>query len=317
MYSTSPITEEQSPALLPGHYRRQAAATPYDGVWGTSAGRCGSMTLVTQHGPTFAMNPVLCDRWSCPLCGVRRAAWLKRNIQAVRVLFGTDCQFWTLTIRTTRPALGPVDPTSGLAPLHELTTLESHVLLKSAWNIYRTGINSERRARGLAPLSYCWTAESTKRGMGHLHLLTNAAVPHNEVSQRWQQATGGSWIVKVEPVTSRKAADYLAKYCSSEATKRSEQQELGGKRVFSKSRDIHFEPFRPPVEDCNDTRVWNRPYWEARRLVAASTTVLRETRTGVPALTAVGVLSDCLPDVALDMLRQALPRAADDSDRDD
>jgi len=246
-----------------GMYRRQYAEAARREIWGHAAARCGSKTLVRVVGDVLTVSPLLCDRWSCSLCGPRRVAWLKRNVTASIPAYGLT-EFWTLTTWT------------------ELCTpAESFTRVQEGWNRLRTRITQERE-----DFRYVWTVEATKKGYAHLHLLTNEHRSRRELSAAWRTASGGSFVVDAQPVTSTAAANYLSKYCVQQATLRqtAEWSELKGKRLFSKARVIQFEPFRQRAQESGGWAVWDHPYWDAEWRLRLAGDVLERNVSGVPGL---------------------------------
>ncbi len=195
--------------------------------------------MVCAEGGTVRIAPQLCDTWACKVCGPRRVAWLKRQLGAA-VKRHELRQFWTLTIWT-----------------ETCTPVESFELVTKAWHKLRTRLQQVH-----GRFSFVWTIEAMKRGYAHLHLLTSLPISRRELSDRWRQASGGSFIVDTQPIASAKASNYLAKYCVQQATLRQDPAwaQLAGKRMFSKSRDVQFEPFRTRSEGAGGAwEVWEPP----------------------------------------------------------
>src|SRR6185312_1369423 len=208
-----------------GHYRRQYLTTARNQIWGTEAGTCGVRTLWRHEDGDYRIMPALCGRWTCLLCGPMRVAWLKRQLTQAQERYGL-AYFWTLTVWTeTMPAKW------------------SDWAITAAWNRLRTTL-----VRRFGPLSYVWIREHTKRGYAHLHLVADLPIERADLSDLWREASGGSYVVDVQPVETQYVADYLSKYCTQEATTRNEpgMEHMKGRRLFSKSRDVRFDPFRAP-----------------------------------------------------------------------
>jgi hypothetical protein len=244
----------------PGRFHRQFRGASTDGSWGYEWGRCGKMTLVRMEGRTLRLLPALCGTWACNLCGIRRAAWLKQQINAAQMRDGLD-NFWTLPVWT------------------ELCTAQdSFPFVKKSWNHLATDLRREYGTFG-----YCWTVEATKRGYAHLHLLTALPLSQRELSDRWTNATGGSYIVSAESVASERAASYLSKYCVQHARLRAQPgwEHLKGSAQFGKARSVQFEPFRQPGEGWAVVPV---PYWTVADHVRRGLTVSEEVVAGVPRL---------------------------------
>jgi hypothetical protein len=228
--STQPAEKRQK-----GHFRRQMIATPRNGIWGTENGSCGLQTLARRREDgAIILAPALCDSWACGLCGPRKAAWFKRELAAAQSRHKLDT-FMTLT----------VDAKSCSAE-------ESARLITRWWDALHMRL---QRARGR--FSYIWAHD----------FLTSLELQSSELSGLWRSITGSSFIVDVQPISNERAADYLAKYCTEQATLRgqAEYRHMRGRRFYSTSRDIHFAPFRgQPAELAGDT-AWRRldvPYRE-------------------------------------------------------
>lgn len=241
-------------AFKKGMYREQYLHAATNGVWGHRGAGCGKAVIIKGDELQQQLRPVLCDRWTCALCGPRRAAWLKRELKAAQLQYELRF-FWTLTIRTST-----------------CTPTESDELVTAAWNKLE-----QRIKRKYGRFSFIWIREHTKKGYAHLHLLVSLDVDPGWLSASWLASTGGSWIVDVAPVDSSRAGDYLAKYCTQQAGDRElpEYAHLAGRRFFSKSRDVQFAPFRGTPErsrvlneetgELVPTSPWHRqdvPYWD-------------------------------------------------------
>ena len=261
-----------------GHFRRQYQTAARNGLWGTAAGTCGVRTMWRIVDGAYRIMPAVCARWTCLLCGPMKAAWLKRELNLARQRHALD-YFWTLTIWTeTMPAAW------------------SDVAITKAWNRLRTNL-----VRRFGPISYVWLREHTKAGYAHLHLLCDLPIAQADLSDLWRDATGGSYIVDVQPVESARASDYLAKYCTQEATARGEpgMEHMRGRRLFSTSRDIKFAPFKAPgtrIEFLDEEtgeltmrsayRTMSVPYWvEHERLKRAHGPPIVERLHGQPSAT--------------------------------
>jgi hypothetical protein len=150
------------------------------------------------------------------------------------------------------------------------TAEESARFITLWWNNLHRKLNHR-----YGPFSYLWAHEHTKRRYSHLHLLGSLELEPSELSAMWLQVTGSSFIVDVQPVESARAADYLAKYCTEQATLRAspEYRHMQGKRFYSKSRDVKFADFRNQAEDIEASGEWRRldiPYHELVRRARAA-----------------------------------------------
>lgn len=259
-----------------GEHRERYLAVARNGVWGMVYGAsCGGGSLVKQDGESTHVYPVLCDMWSCPMCGARKASWLKRELGlAVERLQLTS--FWTLTVWT-----------------ETCTPEESSRLITGWW-----GHLAKRLKRRHGRFSYVWIMEHTQRGYAHLHLLCSLHIDQQELRDTWEEVTGGSWVCEAESSDSERAAAYITKYCTKQSQQRLEPgyEHLQGRRFFSKSQDVVFAPFRGVAartealdEDTgeittpSDYQRVDTPYWLlVRQLVARGLVVDRQTLAGVP-----------------------------------
>lgn len=251
------------PEFEPGRYKRQYEGFARSGAWGYRENTCGTMTLRRLEGATVTIMPALCGCWACGLCGIRRAAWLKAQVNAAVPTYALN-SFWTLTLST-----------------KSCTAVESFEVITGYWNNCHRGLT---KAHGR--FSYLWVVEATAQQYAHLHLLCSLQVSNHELHGRWHTATHGSFGAKVEPVRSDRAANYLAKYCAKQATLRRQPgwEVLAGKRVFSKSSDLHFESFKPVGDGTWE--MLSRPYWESAAELRRSARVLSERTKGVPLMRA-------------------------------
>lgn len=270
-----PDTNICTPVLLKGHYRRQRLAAARDGIWGTENGTCGRFTLSRIQEGEHAIMPVLCGTWGCKLCGPMKAAWLKRELQLAQVRCHLD-HFWTLTVQT-----GSCTPRA------------SSLLITGWWRLLRQRMNTLH-----GRFSFVWILEHTKNGYAHLHLLASCPATRKELKAAWSAISNGSYIVKVLPVTSGQAADYLAKYCSQQARDRTlpGMEHMRGRRFFSKSQDVQFAPFMTPGEhvellnegtgELHQVSTWElsaAAYWpERNRLAREHGPAVLERVQGVP-----------------------------------
>jgi hypothetical protein len=115
-----------------------------------------------------------------------------------------------------------------------------------------------------------------------LHLLAGLDVEPARLSDRWYHATGGSWIVDVQPASDR-AGNYIAKYSVQQATLRAtpEFADLKGQRFVTKSHDVQCAPFRQPGGD--GWRVHPAPYWPTAAVLRKQAPVIDERVQGHPA----------------------------------
>jgi hypothetical protein len=251
-----------------GEYHEQYLNAATDGIWGEQEHRCGGSTLVRYHADgTVDLVPALCGCWACRLCGPMRAAWLKRQIVGA-VEHGQVQHFWTLTLRRLIDDPMPED------------IIQANDFLTRSWNRLRTKL-----AALYGRHTFVWTREHTKAGWPHLHLLTSFQLEPGELSALWLEATGNSWIVDTQPADSQRAATYLAKYTTQEATSGMRPKYA---RAFSRSRDLVFESFRPHSEDPSAWSLVAKPYWlMARNFATAGREVIRQKLRGVPSCTIV------------------------------
>lgn len=265
-----------------GHYRRQYRDNARISSWGTEKRGCGGAVLVRLAGDVLQVAPIMCDTWSCKTCGVKRAAWLRANLQ--RSIFSHRLKyFWTLTIRT-----------------GSCTASESLTLVKEAWERLRK-VLSKHYGR----FTFAWVMERTKNGYAHLHVLCALDLKQRELKDRWYVASDGSFMAKIKLVTDEYAANYISKYVCQEATARRDAARNGEFRrdhVYDKSRDIVFPCFRcgqmhpttrreggkvmhvpcPRPNDYVQWARWDQPYKEAVELLGREVELKNNDLTGVP-----------------------------------
>ncbi len=244
-----------------GYYHEQYLHAARRDGWGEPGSSCGAGVIVRRDGDQTTVRPVLCDRWSCALCGPRRAAWLKRQI--TRTVEGEGLtHFWTLTLRRYGD--------EALTPAESVAQFER---IQACWNRARLALSRRAKREGIE-LKYVWVIETTKAGMPHLHLLTNYDPGRSVLSAVWMRATGDSWVTDDERIRDEgNAANYIAKYCTEQATIRRQAAwaDLRHKHNFGKSQNIAFEPFRAKAERTEVDEqtgevvtAWERidvPYW--------------------------------------------------------
>ena len=244
-----------------GYYHAQYLQAAHHAGWGEPGSSCGAGVIVRRDGDQTTVRPILCDRWSCALCGPRRAAWLKRQIARTVDREGLT-HFWTLTLRR-----------YGDEALTPAESVVQFARIQACWNRARLALSRRAKGEGVE-LKYVWVIETTKAGMPHLHLLTNYDPGRSVLSAVWMKATGDSWVTDDEPIRDEgNAANYIAKYCTEQATIRRQAAwaDLRHKHNFGKSQNIAFEPFRATAERTEVDEytgelvtAWERidvPYW--------------------------------------------------------
>ncbi len=260
--------------LQPGHYHRQYLAASRSQGWGELGSKCGGTVLLRVDEVTGqkTLIPALCKQFSCRLCGPMRAAWLKRNIKKAQVENNLH-QFVTLTLQ-----------------VKGRTSQESFKAIGGYFHTLQRALDRrhEKHYGYKWRMSYIWTVEPTKRGIAHLHLLKNGQDTPSEISECWHKATGDSYIVEAEEVSTARAGDYLCKYVTKQAGIKGTlgYEFLHHKRLFGKSADVCFEEFIVPSDKPGWTRL-NVPYWQAYREMAASAPVVKARHLGVPSSTFV------------------------------
>lgn len=278
-----PVSSDAKRGVLErGHYRRQYREHAQFSPWGTEKRSCGGSVLVRLRDGHVEVRPILCDTWGCPICGVRRAAWLKKHVQQAvwrHRLLG----FWTLTVST-----------------RSCTAAESYHVVKAAWDRLHKVLREH-----YGSFSYVWVRETTQRGYAHLHVLVSLDLAQRELKDRWFKASRGSHQAKVERVTDEGAANYLAKYVSQEATERRRAWMAEGQRDrnYGKSGDVRFPCFRcgeehptarteggkvvhvpcPRPDDYVAWLRWAQPYKEAVELLGRVGELEASKLEGVPA----------------------------------
>lgn len=268
--------DEEKPLYRKGMHRERYLSEARNGVWGEIYGAsCGGGSLVKQDEQGTHVYPVLCDMWSCPLCGPRKSRWLRRELGLAVERMGLT-SFWTLTVWT-----------------ETCTPQESSILITGWWKTL-----AMRLRRKYGKFSFVWIMEHTQAGYAHLHLLCSLHIDQQELRDTWEEITGGSWRCSAEPSDSGRAAAYITKYCTKQSQQRLEPgyEHLQGRRFFSKSRDVVFASFRGvaartealnedtgEIVGVSDYQRVDTPYWVlVRQLVAGGLVVDRKTLAGVP-----------------------------------
>ncbi len=199
---------------------------------------CSRFTLVNHDETGLRAAPLFCRRWSCPVCGPKRA-WRLRT----EATEGKPTTFLTLTVR-----------------FGEFTTPgNAACALVKAWRNIR---QQAKRELGIDKLPFMAVFEKTKRGWPHLHILMRAPF----IDQKWISEKCAKYlnspVVFIERISdTSRTARYVAKYCSKDP-----QIWDGVKRYW---RSLDYLPPQEAVEDDNLARseivVLRKPYDEVRQ----------------------------------------------------
>lgn len=229
--------------------------------WGVPGAPCGGATAEKLEDGRLTVVPLLCGKWSCPMCGWLRYYWFVTELRRAMKRHGLR-YFWTLTIR------------QGYC-----TPQESYVEIQKGWNRLRTAI-----VRKYGALAYVWVVEGQKNGMAHLHLVWDRYVDVDWLRAAWERSFPGSRQVHVGRIGSDDGPGYLAKYLGKESGRSlvtEEGVDLWGKHRWGRSRGIDFRPYRVPTGGW--TVVWEA--YKDRLGEAVSRGALLESQEfGVPTM---------------------------------
>lgn len=226
--------------------------------WGVSGSVCGGAVATKAVVNGVKVVPLLCGKWSCPICGRLRYRWFVRNVE--RAADGFDrCRFLTLTIT------------------HDFTVAESWDRIMWAWNRFRGRVKEQ-----YGDFEYVWVIEAQQSGHAHLHVLMNTYLPKLWLDEQWAWAVGRECITHVEEIERAAGARYLAKYLGKQAgldLSKVAGVDLTGRRRWSRSRGIAFEPYKKPSEGW---RVDMMPYKEYLSSLLRWDEVVERHDLGVP-----------------------------------
>lgn len=189
-----------------------------------------SQLILSKPGDTFEdVKPLPCNRWSCPYCGPKRRAKLKRL-----AVSGNPNRLLTLTVN---PKLG-ADPTERRAMLHH------------AW---RKLIRRILRHHKWPALHYMAFVERTQKGEPHLHILLRCGF----ISQKWLSRQMhdliGAPIVDIRQIHNvAHAARYVAKYVTKAPAQFGTMKRYWQSRDYSEDKG---EPYDKPVFDKTTTSI--------------------------------------------------------------
>lgn len=199
-----------------------------DESWGQAGAACGGAVAEKVEGDRVTVVPLLCGKWSCPICGYLRFRWFVRELKQAARKHGLR-YFWTLTIKQ-----GTCSPQ------------ESYSEIQKGWNRLRVAL-----ARKYGHVEYVWVVEGQKNGMAHLHLVWDKYVDVEWLRAEWEKSFPGSRQVHVEVIDPERGAGYMAKYLGKEmgrALVTAEGVDLTGKHRWGRSRGIDFRPYRVPAK---------------------------------------------------------------------
>lgn len=133
-----------------------------------------------------------CKGWSCPYCGPRKAAELRKQITKRAIEFDLS-RFLTLT----------------LDPKVEISPDIAHIkYIREVWRKFRVYLKRKFGER----VSFISVLELQKNGMPHLHVLVDRYIRQAWISEKWERLGGGKivFIEKAEDLS--KMGWYLSKY---------------------------------------------------------------------------------------------------------
>lgn len=189
---------------------------------------CADNCILVQYEPGIKINPLSCNRWSCPDCCEKRKSRLRS--EAYR---GRPNTFITLT----------VNPEVGENPADRAQKLVN------AWRKVR------RRAKylcGNVRVPFIAVFEETEKGEPHLHILSRLKwIPQDWLSDQ-MKAEIGAPIVDIRRISSRRAASrYVSKYIG-----KSPEKYAGCKRYW-RSLDYLIEPRKERIDPIGErTSQW-------------------------------------------------------------
>lgn len=153
-----------------------------------------------------------CKRWSCPICGPKRAKKLRFAI-IQKATEGKLQRFLTLTL----------DP-------RNCTAEDSGEYLKNTWRKFRVSL---KRQCG-DTIDYILISENQKSGYAHLHILIDRYISQKWLQTAWQ-CVGGGKFVNIKYVDIHRIAAYLSKYLTKDMFL---NQFKRGARRYTTSRTI-------------------------------------------------------------------------------
>lgn len=156
---------------------------------------CKEWSLVKSYCHGVEIKPLLCKCWHCENCAPMR----ERDLRDLAKLGGATT-FITLT----------VNPAMFSSPDERARELVN------AWRNVRRAMKKRWKMRSVPFLA---VFEKTKKGEPHLHILTRLQFVAQEWLSAQMQRLIGAPIVDIRRVRSQqKAAYYISKYCSKDAT---------------------------------------------------------------------------------------------------
>lgn len=128
-----------------------------------------------------------CNQWKCPVCGPKKAFKLRKRLK--KATFSSSKYFITLTLKINNDSLK-----------------ENTVLINKAWDI------ALKRIRRIHPfIKYFKVLEYTKKGMPHLHIITDVRLTKKYLKTIWYDITKTSFIVDIGKLR-QKSYNYVLKY---------------------------------------------------------------------------------------------------------
>lgn len=180
---------------------------------------CAVNSILAQYPPGIKINPLSCNRWSCPECCEKRRSRLKH--EAYR---GRPNAFITIT----------VNPAIGNTPDQRARDL------KAAWTKVR---RKAQKLFGNVRLPFIAVFEETKAGEPHLHILLRLKwIPQAWLSEEMNEHIGAP-VVDIRRIRSKaQSAAYVAKYIGKNPEK------FAGTKRYWRSLDWFVDPKKEYVD---------------------------------------------------------------------
>lgn len=227
--------------------------------WGQAGSPCGGASAEKKTPEGVKVVPMLCGKWSCPVCGWLKYKWFVSNLS--QAALDHDLRyFWTLTV-----------------PAGATSAIESYGLLTKSWNNLRT-----QMVKKYGPVKFVWVLESQRSGYAHLHILMDTRVDVVWLRAAWSLMIPGAVQMRVEEVRDNRGVQYLAKYLSKQTGRVQTPDgivELVGLHRYGKSRGIDFTPYRVPGSGW---KLSMAPFKESMKWDVGRGSVLSACTRGVP-----------------------------------
>lgn len=154
---------------------------------------CASGTIARPDPARLGLWQYLrpdCRKLSCPHCGPRRAASIRKAILACAI----EHKLTRLMTLTLDPKKLPPD-------------CETVAYIRNCWAKFRVYLAREFRR----PIKFIAVLEFQKNGNAHLHILVDRYIEVNWLRESWK-SVGGGWRVNMIVIDMHRIAIYLSKY---------------------------------------------------------------------------------------------------------